>query len=236
MGIFGFMLGFVCVSIVPRVAMRARHVRFPLGYPVDVVVDRQQRIYVGLAFYGRVQVYDQEGKFLYGFFAHTNGGLFHMDIDNRNRILTIVSARGNRVFSSTLDGAIFATSRDDNDLFKTLAERSVRGFVDRVGQRYRFQHPVLWPSIDRIEEHGGRSLRIKSPVYLCLIDGPVLSIATTLLGYVLVFLVNRWREQLEQLGAGLVETRRNADGSGEREAVVDFEEGGGHGDRYNSSG
>jgi len=40
--------------------MRTRHVRFPLGYPANVVVGRQQRMYVGLAFYGRIHVYDKE--------------------------------------------------------------------------------------------------------------------------------------------------------------------------------
>lgn len=196
-GLLGFFLGFVCVLFASDFNVVARHVRFPLGDPCDVVVDRQRHIYVGLAFYGRIQVYDAEGRFLYGFFADTNGGLFQMAIDGGKRFLTIVCARSDRVFTCTLDGKILSTSRNQNHQYRALMARSADGFVDRQGQRLVIRHAVIWPSIERIKGSDERTLRIKSPCYLWPIDGPALSIVTTLFGYTLLLLAgNRGKRSM----------------------------------------
>lgn len=198
-GLLGFFLGSVCVFFNSDFNVVARRVRFPLGHPCDVVVDRQRHIYVGLAFYGRIQVYDAEGRFLYGFFADTNGGLFQMEIDGEKRFLTIVCARGDRVFTCTLDGTILSTTRNQNHRFRALMARSADGFVDRVGRRLVIRHAVIWPSIERIEGSDERSLRIKSPCYLWPIDGPTLSIVTTFFGYALVLVVNRGKPSIARV-------------------------------------
>jgi hypothetical protein len=67
----------------------------PLGDTEGIVVDKFGRIYVGLGFYGKVQVYDNEGHFLRNWKVESSGGSFRIDLTKEQNIL-IATARGNR--------------------------------------------------------------------------------------------------------------------------------------------
>ncbi len=47
---------------------------FPMKELQNVIVDAHDRVFVGVSGFGRVQVYDTTGRFLYGFFAISSGG------------------------------------------------------------------------------------------------------------------------------------------------------------------
>jgi len=67
----------------------------PLGHPSGLVVDEEGNIYIGLAFYGKIQVYNSDGVFLRNWHAGASGGAFNMAISENQNII-VSTARGDK--------------------------------------------------------------------------------------------------------------------------------------------
>src|SRR6478735_842158 len=79
----------------------------PLGDTEGIVVDKFGRIYIGLGFYGKVQVYDNEGHFLRNWKVESSGGSFRIDLTKEQNIL-IATARGNKQIVYDTNGNILS--------------------------------------------------------------------------------------------------------------------------------
>lgn len=79
----GWLIEYLLVGIVPTRFCSA--LRFPLGSPDGIAVDNNGKVYCASHFYNRIQVYDTDGKFIYGWFSFIRGGL-DIILDSNNLI------------------------------------------------------------------------------------------------------------------------------------------------------
>jgi hypothetical protein len=145
---------------------------FPLSNPEDVIADEQGRIYVTLGFYSRVQVYDHNGRFLHGFFTDTGGGSFRLQIDS-DGLLNVVTARGDRLHVYDECGNLCSSKRIEGDTYTQLSRAHSGGFVDNAGNRYGVKNRLLNPQILRLDRHRNVTLRIRTPIVLWPLIGPI---------------------------------------------------------------
>jgi hypothetical protein len=87
----GFFSGFIFSSGTDQHALRS--FEFPLSDVQSMVVDSQGRIFVALAFYGRIQRYDSQGRFQRGWAAQSEGGPFALGLRGKDTIVTEVGRR-----------------------------------------------------------------------------------------------------------------------------------------------
>jgi hypothetical protein len=169
--LLAFLTGLACQLFGDRAPDSIGKVCFPLSQPEDVIVDEQGRIYVALTFYGRVQVYNRDGAFLYGFFAKAWGGplRLHFDADGR---LNVVSKYGHlHVYDDA--GRLLATKDDvEGRLYKQLVHERPRGFRDSNGSSYMIHGAFLNPRVLRRDKHGNITLRIRTPTVMWPLIGP----------------------------------------------------------------
>jgi hypothetical protein len=149
---------------------------FPLGRPRNVVADEQGRIYVALQPYARVQVYNKNGSFLFGFFTRAGAGAFFVRIDPDGR-LNVATARSDRLHVYDRNGKLLSTKITNGKIYDQLANKRVNGFVDEAGNRYLVRGPLFSPSVYRLDPHGNVTLRIKNLIVLFPLTSSWLTLA-----------------------------------------------------------
>jgi hypothetical protein len=200
--LLAFGVGILCQILGPQNPHVGRTVCLPLGIPEDVVADEKGRIYVVLTFYQRVQVYDPDGTFLFGFFTQTQGGSARLRIDADGR-LNVVTTRGKRVHVYDESGNLLSSKEAaDNQLYRQLARDHVRGTGDVHGNRYVIREPLWNPQIVRYDNQGSATLRIATPAVLWMLIGPF---PCWLVGVAVgggVTLVRYWKANHRQVASG----------------------------------
>ena len=78
-----------------NVRMSSTQARFPLAHLDAIAVDSRGQIYCLSLFYCRVQVFDEEGNFVRGWFVPIPKGLFRMMVDDQDNLR--IAARKNGV-------------------------------------------------------------------------------------------------------------------------------------------
>jgi len=178
-GIIGFVSGFL-VSFGLYKAIPDSF-EMPLGDLTGIAVDSEGNIYCGTPFYSRVQVYDIEGKFLYGKCFDSSGGAFKIKI-NENDQLEVMTYRGHKKLLFSKNGTLL-NERSNVSTFKV-------GF-ENVNDKYCFDEkrnisyqitPILLPfpkSIHLLGAHivkkdatGKETIIIKTPFYKWFFMGP----------------------------------------------------------------
>ena len=101
----GFFPGFVFSSGTNQQALRT--FEFPLSDVQSMVMDSQGRIFVALAFYGRIQRYDPQGRFQLGWAAQSEGGPFALGLRGKDTIVTEVGRRQAQLLFDS-DGRLLA--------------------------------------------------------------------------------------------------------------------------------
>jgi len=116
---FGFIL-FGSLPVLLHLLMNFHIVRFsdpkselPLMPPVSLAVAKEGTFYVGLQWWGRIQLYDADGRFLRGFPIESGGGIFHMGFDDLGKLYAYV-ARGNTRITFGSDGKPVDEENFDN--------------------------------------------------------------------------------------------------------------------------
>lgn len=106
--IASFLTGFVLSSLIlqfPNVQLA--DIDFPLSSPSALAVERNGNIVVASGFYGRIQVYSSEGRFLRGFFYPGEGGNVRIVCDRNGQYLVYV-ARENLEYVFSGNGHLLA--------------------------------------------------------------------------------------------------------------------------------
>jgi hypothetical protein len=159
-----------------------------------VVSDKEGRIYVGVGFYNRVQVYDDDGDYLFGFFIDCHGGAFVLEVDSDDR-LHVFTARGSMHHVYDRRGNLVKTTKDlPRDVYKRHARSRHRRF-DAAGRRYAIRRPLWDPTIERVMPSGRVLLRIRTPFWLFPCIFPVPCFAVCLIGSVAHECAKRRRER-----------------------------------------
>lgn len=168
--IAAFVTGIVCTLLGPSFPLLGSNICFPLSCPGDVTTDESGRVYVGLEFYGRVQVYDSNGEYLYGFFVDT-AGKFRLRVEPDGS-LTIAIARGHSILVYDTKGHLLSSQQNAKRAYDEFVNTQPLVHVDTRGRRYLIRE-FLNPEIVREDASGNISLCIRTPLWLWPLLGPV---------------------------------------------------------------
>ena len=190
LGVAAFLLGFACSMLGPSSPRFGSSICLPLSLPEDVGTDESERIYVGLQFYSRIQVYDSNGEFIYGFFAKTDGGRFRMRVE-RDGSLTIASARTHSIHVYDNTGQLLSSKQNAKETYDQFVSQQPLVNVDSRGRHYLIRGSVMNPEIVREDRNGHISLRIKTPLWFRPFLGPIPCFITTIV-VALLQRLSRW--------------------------------------------
>lgn len=188
--VFSFLSGIACVLLGPTFPHFASNLCFPLSAPQDLATDKKGRIYVALGFYGRIQVYDRDGEFVYGFFTQTGGGPMRLQIDSNDH-LRIAASRTDRLHIYDTNGRLLESRHNAKNSFEHLQRpRIVDGADNRV--RYVVRNPLLKPEILKLDGKHNVLLRIDTPIWVWPLVCPLPCWLTLLIVYGLLSLMGYW--------------------------------------------
>ena len=172
-GFIGFLAGFICAGF----GFKFRNLdsfELPLGHLEGIAVDSEGNIYCGLQFYSRFQVYDAEGKFIYGKFIDSGGGAFRIRI-NKNDQLEVTTARNDKLYIFARDGTLISELSDVGHHFRNFGKSNEQRFYDKKHDIIYFWRPaLLGPYIVKMDSSGEHKVIIKTPFHKWLFKGPFL--------------------------------------------------------------
>lgn len=145
-------------------------VEFPLSNASNVIVDTDDRVLVNISNYGRVQIYDQSGQFVRGFFAFAPMEPSLIGF-NRDDDIAVVAHRGNliRVFSKL--GA-FEQEKPGGKKLKSEWEERPQWTRDSAGREYLVRYRGLNPQIVRRLPNDQETF-LTTPFYLWPFVAPI---------------------------------------------------------------
>ena len=166
-------------------------VELPLGDLSGIAVDGQGRIYCGSPFYGRVQVYDADGRFLRGWFVDAGGGAFRLRVSPADE-LEVAAPRGSMYFRFDAEGNVLEEEADVPDYFVQFGEEGERRCRDVEGNTYTICWALLFPHIVRQSPDGTRATVVSTPAHNWIIMGPFPAWLLWAAGIVLLVVTNAW--------------------------------------------
>ncbi len=173
LGILAFLSGFACSVLGPLYPLVGRSLCFPLSSPHCATIDEHGRVYVALGFYSRIQVYDSNGKFLFGFFTETGGGSFRMHFAP-DGYLRVATARGRQLHIYDEAGHLMSSQ----ERVKGAYEQALT--VNHYGGSFVLSNPLLNPEIAYLDASGKVATRIRTPTLFWPLLGPLPCIFTVL--------------------------------------------------------
>jgi len=156
----------------------------PLGDIKGIVVDADGFVYVGLGFYGKVQVYDSSGVFVRNWNANSSAGSFNIGITATEKI-EISTARGDKRIVYNRNGDIISKNTIDNIYSKT--KNTWNKFESENGSRYEISGG-MFPEIKMT--YPSENVIIKQGFFLQIMKGPFPAWLITAFGMGLLFLLN----------------------------------------------
>ncbi|MFB0555514.1 MAG: ankyrin repeat domain-containing protein [Phycisphaerae bacterium] len=163
----------------------------PLGCLEGIAVDSEGNIYCGLQFYSRIQVYDPEGKFIYGKFVNSAGGAFRIRINKKDQ-LEVATARNDKLYVFEKDGALANELSDVGHNFSLFGETGEKRFHDKnKNTTYLIKWSPLGSYISKRYSSGEEKVIIKTPFHKWLFMGPLPAWLFALIGVVMLKLVKK---------------------------------------------
>jgi hypothetical protein len=122
--------------------------QLPLSSIENMAIDSNGNIYISLAQYGVIQVYDSTGQFKTFWDVETIGGLFRVDIKT-NDLIAIYPARLEKkyVYSTTGRFISLQSAPESDSIFRIRRKYS----LDRFGNQYRIVG--FYPTIQKNNEN-----------------------------------------------------------------------------------
>lgn len=164
----------------------------PNTEPHGIVLDSKANIYCGSKFYGRIQMYHPNGRFVRGY--DTEGGVgrgsdFGFRINEKDQLCITVSGiskdnRGSVHCTKIYDGQgnlIHTERRESNE--RDYTHDMIDFAIDSSGNRYTFKGS-LFPRIVKRSTSGQKSIIIGTPIWLWFIQAPFPAFA---FGFISIF-------------------------------------------------
>lgn len=166
LGAVGFLGGALVALTGSRLPLR--FVEFPLGDVQDIAVDAKGNILLALGFYGRIQLYDSQGRFQRSWAADARGGPFTVAFQSADLVASYAGRRDSTVlFNLSGDRVGEGTERPSPERRnRSLSISAPDGSVLSV------HHAFLWPILVR-EKAGISSTVVTGPWYLRPVTGPL---------------------------------------------------------------
>jgi hypothetical protein len=193
--LFGF-IGFISGALITMGVINYEK-ELPLGDIKGIVVDNKGHIYLGLGFYGKVQVYDTEGEFIKNWKVDASGGTFNIELTEDQDIL-ISTARGNKQLLYDQKGKVLSKNSIDN-IYSETKGRWDR-FTTIEGETYEIKGG-MFPKV--IRSSTSSKLIVKQGLILQLMKGPFPAWLIAALGMGLNFLLrkDKIKEQMKKYKA-----------------------------------
>lgn len=161
-GVIGFFLNdFLSFFLSENVKSK---LELPLSNPKGIVVDNSQRIYVGIPFYSRVQIYNKYGDFLGSLsFDSGGGGNFRIALDNNDNLI-IATLRNEMLYIYGKNGQLISKYKNKETYYKIEQKNDIE-FVDKNNDRFEIRNSLLlYPRIIKVSPEGKYN-KIVSPTF-----------------------------------------------------------------------
>jgi hypothetical protein len=136
--------------------------------PSKIVIDKDGYIYAALNFYDRIQVYDNQGKFVFGRNVDAGMGAIDLKVGADNNLVAI-AYRSRKLSVFNRQGALLS----ERKLSDEEVERSFKreGTVNTKYQ-YHLKWRLIYPIVTTKDPNGKEKVLIKNPIYFWLILYP----------------------------------------------------------------
>jgi hypothetical protein len=157
--------------------------RLPLSAPSGIVVDQFGKVYCGIEFYSRVQVYGPNGRFIMGLTVPSHGGDLKLKLIDNN---LAVIAREHQVYKFDLNGKF--AGKDNNVLSYPPTENEDQ-FSDGNGSLYKITNPYIFPQIIKNSPGGNRKTIVSTTILEWFFMCPIPALIFSFAGFVTVFIM-----------------------------------------------
>jgi hypothetical protein len=180
-------LGLIVVATRLSIYLVNVNLEFPLKYVLDIYQHPDSRIYVDNNAFNRIQVYEPDGKFLYGW--SVNPYDFGSSVSFTKDKIYVLAAFEKYLLVYNYSGNLIETIKKERDIRKVLGGISKERSKDL---KFEYQY-YLFPRIYRIID-GKKVTVISSPWYYVLFHVPVV-----LLLIVISFLVTYYKLNIKRV-------------------------------------
>jgi|GEM_PF-5922369 len=157
--ILGFLLVFKTFYIFDLIIQDGE---YPVGDVKGIVVDSEDRIYLGLYDYDRIQVYDKNGVYLRSWGFSTRGGVFRIAINEFDNIY-VASVRGSVLYIFDSEGRLLSKTENKGlPFYKKFGKGSERWFVDSSGNQFEVEKSFFSTKIIKNSPSGEKSIVVSS--------------------------------------------------------------------------
>jgi hypothetical protein len=161
-------------------------IEFPLAHIGDIDVNRNGELFVLSRFYGRIQVYDQKGDFMRGWFYYAPSGEVSMKITDSNEI-EVAAFGSDEIFLFNENGKLLKASKyEEIDSWYSSEDNTKHLFNESTGLKYDVEG-LVFPKIIQTGPDGKMKIG-KNAFYLFPFQGPMQAFA---LGFIGMFIVNK---------------------------------------------
>jgi len=164
-----FLSAFLFSFVGPFMPRLFTGLRFPLAGLMGIAVDDLGNIYTVSQLYGRVQVFDRNGKFIKGWFCPFSKGSHWINI-NKDGNLSITHSHGEE-YIYTIDGKVLAKKDKSRKDLNWNISRGKDETYDPEGNLYApidsFRSKVI-----KFSPSGEMSTVVSDPIWLCIIKVP----------------------------------------------------------------
>jgi len=164
-------LGWFGSTLIRKTDIVQPNTELPYAHLRGIVVDEQNNIYLGVQYFGRIQMYDAQGCFQKGWFIESDGGLFRLKTNDQGQ-LEVATARTNLHYTFDQNGNIISVTENSEsfDNFTEINEYEVRS---KDGTIYTITFPMIWPQIIKTTIEGQSSTIISIKPYSWFFIGTV---------------------------------------------------------------
>ena len=155
-----------------NVRMSSTQARFPLAHLDAIAVDSRGQIYCLSLFYCRVQVFDEEGNFVRGWFVPIPKGLFRMMVDDQDNLRIAARKNGVNLFFDSNGNLVKKEKKTDFDEEFGLRQTPKR-VKDNFGNIYEIRSPYLFPKVVKISLSDEQEVFIRDHLGLWVITMPL---------------------------------------------------------------
>jgi hypothetical protein len=175
-----------------------QNIEFPLAHIGDIDVNRDGKLFLVSRFYSRIQVYDQKGDFLRGWFFYAPSGKVQMKINDQNEIEVAAFSLG-KIYLFNENGKLLKTNRHDNMYsWYPSKDENKHLFNELTGLEYDVEG-LVFPRIIQTGPEGKKKIG-KNTFYLFPFQGPFQAIVTCMVGMYLLNLADKKKKPKKSCG------------------------------------
>lgn len=167
LGVIGLLAPFICHGLsFAKIRMVSTQMRFPLGEPEDLAVDKKDNIVVYSRDHHRLQIYRNNGNLLRGWFVYTSNRTARIHIDPNNSIHIATMYDKHYVFDTY--GNLLRQFEEEGIFEKFCLMDTPEKTRDSKSNTYEMFQTFFRTLIFKTTPEGSKKVVISDPIYLWL--------------------------------------------------------------------